>query len=594
MFTSYNSREKNDIHPHMAAKLADRKDLDALQAECSRLQKRIDELEKIEERYKLAMDGANEGLWEWNPVNKNLLISSRLMATLGHENASLRTTTHQWLEWVHPDDIERYEKMVTRHLKGQSEYFECEYRVKATDGIYHWVFARGKALRNADGIAYRMVGSVGDITDRKLAEQKLKNAYGELESRIAERTQTLVNVNKQLNREVQERRQIEKELNIAKDIAVQANLSKDKYLAAASHDLLQPLNAARLLVSTLQERKLKQDNLVLVNRVHNALNNAEELLSDLLDIAKLDAHAIPHEVIQTPVNTLIETLKDEFESVAKKEKVSLRVRPCCYGVQTDPHLLRRVLRNFLSNAIRYSHGGRVLLGCRKRGELLRIQVWDSGPGIPKDKFDEIFLEFKQLQEDIPATGTNKGVGLGLAIVERIASMLDHPIHVQSIVGKGSVFSIDVPLCKIPPAIDRPKTQDGNIFQNNLQGMHILVIDNEGSITHSMADLLKEWGAHAHCALSKSAALSEMKFSDHTPSVILADYHLDQEENGIDVIEAIHEQHGHHIPAVIITADRSQKVNRQCKASGYHLLNKPLKPAKLKALLYHFQTAQSRN
>lgn len=573
----------------MTANKARSPEVDALNKKIAQQQQRIDKLEKIEKRYALAMDGANEGLWDWNPITKDLLISPRLMESLGYTHAQHLTTTHQWLQWVHPEDREAYENKVTEHLKGLSDYFEWEYRVRATNGTYEWVFARGKALRNKQGNAYRMVGSVGIITDRKIAEEKLKAAHDQLEVRVAERTKELTEVNRQLSEEIKERRAMEKELSIAKEIAEQANLSKDKYLAAASHDLLQPLNAARLLVSTLQERNLPNKETSLVNRIHTALSSAEELLTDLLDIARLDANTVTMDVSTFPANRMLKMLDEELQTVAKDAHVQLRTIPSRHYIQSDPRLLGRILRNFLSNAIRYSGGGKVLLGCRKKNDVLRFEVWDTGPGIPEDKKDEIFQEFRQLKDSTTPT-LNKGIGLGLAIVERISKGLGHQVHVHSKLGKGSVFSVDVQLSTTPAPTSTTLAPSIALPQPDLSDIDILVIDNDGNITHSMADLLLEWGLRPHCALSGSAALSEIKYSRSLPQIILADYHLDNGETGVEAVQNIHHHFRTDIPTIIITADQTNEIMQECHDLGYYVLNKPLKPAKLRVLLNHLVSA----
>jgi CheY-like chemotaxis protein len=344
------------------------------------------------------------------------------------------------------------------------------------------------------------------------------------------------------------------------------------------------------LVSTLQERNISQNEATLVNRIHIALESAEELLTDLLDIAKLDANAVLKDVSRLPVNRLLHSLGSEFQSIAKQANCQFKFVPCGLGIETDPRLLGRILRNFLSNAIRYCGNGRVLFGCRRKGNILRIQVVDTGIGIPKDKIKEIFLEFHQLKDN-PERMANRaqGVGLGLAIVERIANVLEHPIHVSSQTGKGSCFSVDVPICPLPPCSAAKYLLPRTEILANMQGETFLIVDNDASITNSMAGLLSEWGATPICALSLRSALSELAYGNRLPKAILVDYHLDDGETGLDVVEAIHERYGHHIPVIMITADRTQELSKECKRLGYHILNKPIKPAKLRSILSHLIT-----
>ncbi|SCA57970.1 putative Histidine kinase [Candidatus Terasakiella magnetica] len=556
--------------------------LKKLQEENAALKEHIATFQKRDELYTLAMEVPNEGLWDWNPITKELLISSRLMETLGHTSKTKFTTTNEWLDWVHPDDVAGYEAKVSEHLKGLSDYFEWEYRVKDTNGKYHWVLARGKALRDEKGLAYRMVGSVGDITQRRQAEDELKRSHELLEERVAERTSELVRVNRILNEEIKERKVIEKELKAAKEEAENANISKNKYLAAASHDLLQPMNAARILITTLQERILKPENQSLVTRIHYALESAEDLLIDLLDIAKLDAHAMSVDVQNCPANRVMYLLEKEIQSVAKKASVELVVVECSLGFTSDVRLLGRILRNFLNNAIRHASGGKVLLGCRRVGKNIRFEVWDNGCGIPKDKLKIIFEEFKQLKPS--GSHNEQGVGLGLAIVERISVMLDHKVDVRSQVGKGSVFSVEVPACEINKEIQLSYQPSSTEVVQDLAGKEFLIVDNESSITHSMSVLLQEWGAVPYCALSLRAAVTEVDSNRISPVAILADYHLNEDETGLEVIDAVHRLLGKNIPAAIITADRSQELLTKCKSKGISVLNKPIKPAKLRALL----------
>ena len=401
----------------------------------------------------------------------------------------------------------------------------------------------------------------------------------ELEQRVAARTDELLEANRNLQQQIAQREQVEQELRDARDAAEAANRSKDKYLAAASHDLLQPLNAARLLISTLRERNLPSVEQVLVERTHQALEGAEDLLTDLLDISRLDQAAVKPDVALYRLDELFAPLVSEFQSVALAAGLNLRARTGHYAIRTDLRLVTRILRNFLSNACRYTDEGCILLGARRRGDRLRLEVWDTGRGIAADRLDAIFLEFNQL--DVGRASDRKGVGLGLAIVERIAEILGYPVAVRSWPGRGSMFSIEVPISEeMPLAISQlpvlPTTG------NPLPGRRLLVIDNEVSILDSMRALLAQWGCEVITATDQAGAL--LALQGRAPELILADYHLDHGVVGCAVVKHLREHFAQPIPAVIITADRTDQCRRMLRRLDAPMLNKPVKPGKLRAVL----------
>lgn len=402
-------------------------------------------------------------------------------------------------------------------------------------------------------------GFVADITERKLSQERLQQLNDELEQRVAERTNQLME---------------------ARDAAQAANRSKDKYLAAASHDLLQPLNAARLLISTLRERSLPDAEQLLVERAHQALEGAEDLLTDLLDISRLDQAAIKPDLDLYHLDELLGPLASEFQPVAEAAGLNLRVRSGAYMIRSDIRLLTRILRNFVSNACRYTERGGILLGARRRGQVLRLEVWDSGRGIAADRLESIFLEFNQL--DVGRAADRKGVGLGLAIVERIARILECQVRVRSWPGRGSVFSIDVPLSREAP---RPVVAPGvplPALGDPLPGRRLLVLDNETSILESMAALLGQWGCEVLTATDRETAMQVLQ--GKAPELVLADFHLDHGVTGCEVVRDLRKHFGLPIPAVMITADRSDQSRRAMQRLGAPLLNKPVKPGKLRAVL----------
>ena len=419
-----------------------------------------------------------------------------------------------------------------------------------------------------------------DITERRRANAAIKEANETLERRVAERTAALTRLNAQLQREIAERREIEKALQFAKIEAEQANIGKTRFLAAASHDLLQPLNAARLFVSALADLDHSKPNRGLISNIEISLGAVEDLLAALLDISKLDAGAVQPEIAEFPIASLLGPLVTEHRALAEDQGLDLRHVASRAVVRSDLRLLRSIIQNFLSNAVRYTQRGRVLLGCRRVGGGLRIEVWDTGPGIPGDKFEEIFEEFRQLESR--GIKHERGLGLGLAIVRRAARTLDVPIETRSTVGRGSVFSVIVPLGqKQATAPRRPATRKS---LGALADPMLLVIDDQRNILAGMQAMLEGWGCTVAVAASGAEALELLGNLPRPPDAVIADYHLEAGTTGINEIGRIRRSLGREVPGIVITADHSSAVQTLVKRQGFWLLRKPLNPGQLRALL----------
>ena len=410
-----------------------------------------------------------------------------------------------------------------------------------------------------------VVATLTDVTERVQAVDALAEAKESLELRVAERTRALTQLNDQL-----------REATLA---AEDANLGKTRFLAAASHDLLQPLNAARLFLSSLAERAQQPENEELIDRVETSLKSVEHLLEELLDISKLDAGGVVPQIEDFALNDLLDALATEYAALAEETGVALRFVPSHHSVRSDRRLLRRILQNLLSNAIRYTPaGGRVLLGCRVAGDGLRLEVWDTGPGIPADMHEAVFREFQRLAGP---TGSTQGLGLGLAIVERVARMLDHKVTLRSQVGKGSVFAVTVSGGETEPASPAvAEIPDQRVRE--LDGAVVLCIDDSPDILDGMAALLGGWQCDVRIAASGAAWRDAL--DGDTPDLILADYHLDEDKDGLELIAEICGQFDRIIPAVVISADRSEGLREESMRRGHTILAKPVKPAVLRALM----------
>ncbi|WP_353860712.1 PAS domain S-box protein [Azospirillum formosense] len=370
-------------------------------------------------------------------------------------------------------------------------------------------------------------------------------------------------------RNITERRRAEDALRASKAEADRANVAKSKFLAAASHDLRQPVQAMMLFQSALAERLDGHPAVPLLDSMGLAMNGLRMLLDSLLDVSKLDAGLIVPQLQDLAIGPIIEQLGAEYHPQAQAKGLRLRVVPCTLTIRSDPALLMRILRNLVENALRYTERGGLLIGCRRRGDRLRIEVMDSGIGIPSDKHDEVFEEFFQVGNQ--ERDRSKGLGLGLAVVRRLARLLGHTVHLRSRLGRGSAFCIDVPLVSRQATGAAPSA--ARLVPDDGRGM-ILVIDDEPLIRLGLQAMLEGWGYRVLTAGSIEDAVQHIE-SGEWPSAILADYRLRDGKTGLDAIRAVCERLRASVPATIITGDTAPERLAEARAGGHTLLHKPI-------------------
>ncbi|MDX2416584.1 MAG: hybrid sensor histidine kinase/response regulator [Xanthomonadales bacterium] len=417
-----------------------------------------------------------------------------------------------------------------------------------------------------------------DITHFKDIEYELQMVNETLEQRVQQRTFELSEANTNLEQ--------------ARQVAEEANLSKTRFLAAASHDLLQPMNAASLFVSILRQQQEGTENeqSQLVKRIDRSLKASEQLLSALLDISKLDSGMYDPEPESIHVPELFEQLRRRFKALAGNHDLVLRVHALDRVIFSDRNLLYRILQNFLANAIHYTETGGVLLGCRLRGDKLRISIWDTGIGIAEAEVKAIFQEFHRLE--YARRMDEKGLGLGLAICDRIARMLKHTINVSSNPGRGSCFSVTVPLAL---ATDRPPSEIPDVIHTEPTGLKdlvVLCVDNEPDILEAMNLLLDRWGCPTVLLAETQAQATQQVLKLGAPDFVLMDYQLNDQSDGLQVMQHLDSILKTSLPAIVITADRSSELEEAVKARGYGLLRKPIRPAALRALMSNMMKTKS--
>ena len=413
------------------------------------------------------------------------------------------------------------------------------------------------------------VTSYTDITDLIHTQEALQQSKQELEQRVAERTQ---------------------ELRYANQALAQANLSKTRFLAAAGHDLMQPFNAATLYASMLAEQTKSTELANTSEGLQQALHSAEELLSALLDYSKLESGVLQPTMSTFPLNDVLGPLVAELSIVALQKGLQLRYVPNQNWVHSDKALLRRMLANLISNAIRYTNKGKVLIGVKRRQQHVLICVADTGIGIPSNKQKEIFQEFQQLASD----QGKQGLGLGLAIVERMSDLLNIPVALNSTPGKGTIFYAQLPALAKPQVANSALTKTttaNNRSQDNsfhLKQKTVWIIDNDIQVLTAEAQLFTSWGAQVHTA-SDANTLLQQTAQQHpapinTPDILLVDYHLDDGRTGIEAATTIMTQLQLTIPTILNSANPNDNIREQAIEAGFAFLHKPLKMISLKRLL----------
>jgi len=514
-------------------------------------------LRESEARWQFALEGAGDGVWDWDVPTNIVFYSKQFKEILGYTEAEIGSALEEWSSRVHPEDMPRVMAILQPHLDGMATNYIIEHRMRCKDGSYKWILDRGLVItRDAAGKPQRMVGTHSDITQRKQMEEQLRQTASSLEQRVIERTQALQ----------------------------AAQLSKTRFFAAASHDLLQPLNAARIFAASLAEqRNLSDAARHIAQRIDSALLGAEEVIDVLVDVAKLDTGAVRAVIEDLDLHELLTGLTDQFGSIAERRNLQLRVGPCKVIVRSDRRLLRRILQNLIANALRYTASGGVLIGARRLpGAQIRVDVVDTGPGIAEEAISEIFEEFRRGGHSSP--WGEKGLGLGLAICVRICELLGHKLSVSSMPGRGSTFSLSLGNFRVSTDI-ASLAMPMAPTQFSLTQLRVLCVDDNIEVLDAMITLLRGWDVPCVQANDHSSALEAARIS--RPDVVIVDYQFDDAHSGdgLQIIAALRNLYPTQPPmAIMVTANRTVELKEITKNLGIALLQKPLRAARLRSLL----------
>ncbi|AWK85550.1 PAS domain S-box protein [Azospirillum thermophilum] len=487
---------------------------------------------RSEERFRAIFELAAVGIERLDPAGRYLDVNAKLCAILGYRRDELLGMS--FLDLTDPDDLQAEQALLDRLTAGEIPSYAIEKRYRRRDGQVVWVRVTSSRVVVGATDEIGRIAIVEDITERKAMEQELRSA---------------------------------------KDEAERANLAKSKFLAAASHDLRQPLQSLFFFSASLDPHVRSAAGREQLRHLHQGLDAMKELLESLLDVSRLDAGAVTPTMEDFAVSEILDSIDAAYAPLAAEKGLLWRVEGCEVPVRSDRLLLGRLVRNLVENAIRYTDSGTVRLRCRHEGERVAIEVQDTGIGIPPDHLERIFEEFHQVGN--PERDRTQGLGLGLAIVRRLSHLLGHPVEVRSIHGRGSAFRVLVPVGQkaMPAAVAEPLRPDG-------RGRLAVLVDDDAIVLMGLRTVLSEWGYTVLAADGADQAMERLRAQARRPDIVIADYRLREGRVGTEVIRKVRERYGPEVPGVILTGETGTDCLLDAAAHGLPVIHKPVTPREL--------------
>jgi two-component system, sensor histidine kinase len=505
--------------------------------------KRMEEaLRRSKEHLTIALEAAQAGTWEWDVVANEAVWSDALFRMHNLDPDKDRATYETWIETLHPDDRESTLQAFKEALNGGQVTYRAEYRIIHPEKGIRWLEALGRASYTDDGRPVKLSGISLDITERK---------------------------------------QMEGELQWAKAMAEEASLAKTKFLAAASHDLRQPIQSMLLFTSSLGTHIRDEAGAEKLRNLERSMDALKELLDSLLDVSRLDAGQIAPQIQDFPLESLLEEIRTAYSAVAESKHLEWRVETSGTVIRSDRNLLGRMVRNLVENALRYTPEGFVRIECHEIPGHVRIEIRDSGIGIPADQAEHVWQEFHQVGN--PERDREQGLGLGLAIVRRLAKLLGHRAGMSSVQGSGSVFSIEVPHGEAAAEEDAGTDKEHRVSDG--RGCLALVVDDDAMVLAALEATLLDWGYQVIAVGALDEAIAEVSSGARPPDVVIADYRLRDGMVGTEVILRIRELTGSHVPAILLTGEAGRECSRDADRFGFDLVHKPVTPHQLGSILH---------